>query len=222
MATFVLVHGAGDSAWYWHLVVDELEQQGHPEQQGHVVLTPEAPAGESTLVAWADVVARAAADATRPLVIVAQSFGSFPATMAAARVGADVLVLVAGMVPQSGEAPDDWWAHTRYAESGAPTGLDTRATFYHDVEPDVADEALRRGREGTLTDLGVPWPLDTRLDVPTRFVLATEDRFFPADWLRGVVRGRLHIEPEEIRAGHCVALSRPRELASLLASYVPK
>ncbi len=29
MATFVLIPGAGGDAWYWHLVVPELEAQGH-------------------------------------------------------------------------------------------------------------------------------------------------------------------------------------------------
>ena len=28
-ATYVLIHGAGDSAWYWHLVDGELRQRGH-------------------------------------------------------------------------------------------------------------------------------------------------------------------------------------------------
>jgi hypothetical protein len=55
--------------------------------------------------------------------------------------------------------------------------------------------------------------------VPTRFVLCTEDRFFPPELMRRVVGERLAITPEEIAAGHCVALSRPRELADLLDSY---
>jgi alpha-beta hydrolase superfamily lysophospholipase len=29
MKTFVLVHAAGDSAWYWHLVEPELRKRGH-------------------------------------------------------------------------------------------------------------------------------------------------------------------------------------------------
>jgi hypothetical protein len=29
MATFVLIHGAGDSGWYWHLVEAELRRRGH-------------------------------------------------------------------------------------------------------------------------------------------------------------------------------------------------
>jgi hypothetical protein len=29
MATFVLIHGAGDVRWYWHLVEEELRTRGH-------------------------------------------------------------------------------------------------------------------------------------------------------------------------------------------------
>jgi hypothetical protein len=37
--------------------------------------------------------------------------------------------------------------------------------------------------------------------------------------MRRVVAERLAIEPDEITAGHCVALSRPQELADLLVGY---
>jgi hypothetical protein len=49
--------------------------------------------------------------------------------------------------------------------------------------------------------------------------LCTEDRFFPAGFMRRVVAERLGIVPDEIAAGHCVALSRPAELAGMLAAY---
>jgi hypothetical protein len=42
---------------------------------------------------------------------------------------------------------------------------------------------------------------------------------FPADWMRGVVRERLGIEPDEIESGHCPALSRPSDLAERLEGY---
>jgi alpha-beta hydrolase superfamily lysophospholipase len=29
MATFVLIHGAADTAWYWHLLEPELRKRGH-------------------------------------------------------------------------------------------------------------------------------------------------------------------------------------------------
>jgi hypothetical protein len=42
---------------------------------------------------------------------------------------------------------------------------------------------------------------------------------FPPDFFRRLVAERLDITLDEIVAGHCVALSRPRELADMLASY---
>jgi hypothetical protein len=50
-------------------------------------------------------------------------------------------------------------------------------------------------------------------------VVCTEDRFFPAAFLRRVAAERLGIVPDEIAAGHCVALSRPEDLGRLLDGY---
>jgi hypothetical protein len=46
-----------------------------------------------------------------------------------------------------------------------------------------------------------------------------DDRFFPAEWLRGVVRDRLAVEPDEIDGGHCPALAPPRELVDRLEAF---
>jgi hypothetical protein len=53
--------------------------------------------------------------------------------------------------------PQDWWANTGYAEAkGEQTEVDTGpaaaeddviATYYHDVPPELAAEALRRAAE---------------------------------------------------------------------------
>jgi hypothetical protein len=50
-------------------------------------------------------------------------------------------------------------------------------------------------------------------------VLCTEDRFFQPDFMRRIVFKRLGITPDEIRGGHCLALSRPQELTDLLVGY---
>jgi hypothetical protein len=47
----------------------------------------------------------------------------------------------------------------------------------------------------------------------------SDDRLFPAKLLRRVVKERLGITPDEIDGGHCIALSRPRELAERLVAY---
>jgi hypothetical protein len=49
--------------------------------------------------------------------------------------------------------------------------------------------------------------------------LCKDDRLFPAAFLRCLAQERLGIIPDEIPGGHCVALSRPKELAELLIGY---
>ncbi|MGH9230415.1 MAG: hypothetical protein ACRD07_17110 [Acidimicrobiales bacterium] len=48
--------------------------------------------------------------------------------------------------------------------------------------------------------------------------MCTGDRFFPAPFMRGVAAERLGIVPDEIAAGHCVALSHLHHLGNLLDS----
>src|SRR6266446_4687060 len=107
MATYVLIHGAGSDAWYWHLVVPELRARGHD------VIAPDLPSDDDSagLSEYADVVIRAVGDRTDP-VVVAQSLGGFTAPLVCDRVAVSLLILVAAMVPRPGEPPGDWWANT--------------------------------------------------------------------------------------------------------------
>jgi pimeloyl-ACP methyl ester carboxylesterase len=77
----------------------------------------------------------------------------------------------------------------------------------------VVAEALARGeRSQSGTPFEKPWPLEGWPDVPTRFLLCRDDRFFPAEFMRRVVRERLGITPDEIDGGHLPALARPQDL----------
>jgi pimeloyl-ACP methyl ester carboxylesterase len=78
---------------------------------------------------------------------------------------------------------------------------------------------MARGRDQASTPMREPWPLEAWPDVPTRYILCRDDRLFPAEWMRRVVRERLGITPDEIDGGYCVALSRPKELAGHLEAY---
>ncbi len=213
MATFAFIHGAGDVGWYWHLVEGELRTRGHD------TIAPDLPVEDDAagLTAYADVVVDAIGD--RPdVVVVAQSFGGYVAPIVADRIGARLIVLVAAMVPSPGESADEIFTNTGWqTESRADDS--TLAVLYHDVPPELAEEALRRGREQSDTPGKEPWPLAAWPEIPTRFVLCRNDRFFPASWLRRVVSDRLGIAPDEIESGHCPALSRPHELAARLHSY---
>lgn len=223
--TFVLVHGAGDVGWYWHLVERQLRRRGHD------VVAPDLPCDDDS--AGLDDYVRTVEDAMGDrddLVVVGQSFGGYTATLLAARRRVRALVLVAGMIPAPGERPDDWFANTGWEEAvvdqakgdeGRAVTSDPLDAFYHDVPDALAERSRSRERHQSPTPGRRPWPLDAWPDVPTRFVLCNQDRFFPAAFLRRVVADRLGIVPVEIAAGHCVALSRPEELADLLDSHIP-
>ena len=213
MATYALIHGAGDVGWFWHLVGAELQDRGHD------VVAPDLPCEDDSagLSEYADAVLDAIGDPDE-LIVVAQSFGGFTAPLVCDRAPVELLVLVAGMIPSPGETPGDWWANTGYEHQGRE-GDDEIAIFYHDVPPELAAEALKRGRVQSDTPTREPWPLAAWPDVPTRFVLCRDDRLFPANFLRRVVTERLGITPDEMDGGHCVALSRPKELAERLEAY---
>ena len=221
MATYVLIHGAADSGWFWHLLEAELRGRGHD------VVAPDLPCDDDSagLAEYADTVVAAIGGRTG-LVVVAQSFGGFTGPLVCDRLPADLLVLLAGMIPAPGERPDDWWANTGYsearreqAEREGPAPEDDIGLFLHDVPPDLAAEALRRARDQSATPGRQPWPLPAWPEVPTRFLLCRDDRFFPAPFMRQVARDRLGVAADEIDGSHCVALSRPAELADRLEAF---
>jgi pimeloyl-ACP methyl ester carboxylesterase len=222
MATFVLIHGSGDVGWYWHLVESELRRRGHD------VVAPDLPCEDdgAGLNEYVDTVVDAVGQ-RRDLVVVGQSFGGFIVPLVADRLSADELVLVSGMIPAPGERAKDWFANMGWEravrkqarrDGGLAGSDDPFVVFYHDVPRPLAEEAMKRGRRQSDTPGRDPWPLEAWPAVRTRFVLCSEDRFFPPAFMRRVVAERLAIDPEEIAAGHCVALSRPKELAELLVS----
>jgi len=213
MASYVLIHGAGDVAWYWHLVEADLRRRGHD------VVAPDLPCDDESagLAEYAETVV-SAIDNRSDLVVVAQSFGGYTAPLVCARVPADLFVFVAGMIPSPGETAEEMFANTGYRQETQADPSDL-AVFYHDVPPDLAAEALARGRNQSAKPGREPWPLAAWPEVPTRYLLCRNDRLFPAAWTRRVVRDRLGIAPDEIDSGHSPALSRPAELADRLEGY---
>ena len=225
MANYVLLHGAGSDAWFWHRVIPELEARGHE------VLAPELPVDDDSakLADYVEVVARAVGERAG-VVVVAQSLAGFIAPLLCERLPVELLVLLAAMVPAPGESIGEWWGDT--GSGPARRAMDERegrdpdaefdplAVFLHDLPPEVLAEALQRPQKGQSDAVFAdPWPLDAWPDVPTRFLLCRQDRFFPAEFQRRVVRERLGFEPDEMDGGHLAALSRPRELVERLEAY---
>jgi len=224
MATFVLIPGAGSDSWYWHLVEPELRATGHD------VVPVDLPYADDAagLPEYADAVVEAIDDRS-DVVLVAQSLGGFTAPLVAARVPVRLIVLVAAMVPRPGESAGEWWANTGAEEArraaaaagGWGTGDidDVETLFLHDVPPDVAAAGMAHVGPQSGTPFEAPWPLEAWPDVPTRFLLCRDDRFFPAAFQRRVVAERLGITPDEMDGGHLPALGHPRDLAARLLEY---
>lgn len=224
MATYVLLPGAGSDSTYWQFVTPRLRERGHE------VIAPDLPCDDDAagLAEYADVVVNAVGD-RRGVVLVAQSMAGFLVPLLCSRIGVDLVVLVAAMVPTEGESAGDWWANT--GQAAAQRALDERegrdpdaefdpmVTFLHDVPPERVAATLDGVRPQSNTPFEQTLPMPPWPDVPTRFLLCTADRLFPAEFLRRVVRERLGIEPDEIECGHLSALARPDEFAAALDRF---
>lgn len=228
MTTFILIHGVGDVGWSWHLVRRELEARGHR------VFTPDLQADDDalTLTDYADAVVEevdVGGGAVGDVVVVGHSFGGFTAPLVAERLSADTLVLLAGMIPAPGEAPDQWWANTGLAQAvraqsardgGLTANTDPLVSFFHDVPRALAEDALSRERaHPSAASMAAVWPAAAWPAVSTRVLICADDRFFPVGFMRRVSEERLGIVPDEISGSHCVMLSRPVEVAERLMGY---
>ena len=229
MTTFVLVPGAGGQAWYWHRVVPRLAFRGHD------AVAVELPAGDEE-AGFEDYV-RTAVRAVPPgaarasggagLAVVGQSLGGLVAPVVAQQCSADLLVLVAPMIPRPGETGGEWWQVT---DQAGPSGASRRtrdATRQRWMTTPCTSttsrraraEAMRRPVEQTDGPFRDPWPLDRWPDVPTRVVVGSGDRLFPPDFVAPLARQRAGVDPDLIDTGHLPALADPDALVDLLDRY---
>jgi pimeloyl-ACP methyl ester carboxylesterase len=217
--TFVLIPGAGGSAWYWHRVVPLLQAAGH--EAIAVDLPGDDPA--AGLPEYAGLVDSVIGGRDN-VVLVAMSLGGFTAPMVAAKTPVRTLVLVNAMIPDPGETPGAWWENTGSSDAraaaakqgGYPADFDLAVYFLHDVPPGVAaaGEPYQRPEAdvafGSTCDFG-GWP-----SIPIRAVAGADDRFFPVAFQQALARDRLGIEADVLPGGHLIALSQPAALASYL------
>lgn len=228
MATFLLLHGAASSGWYWHLVEPLLEAAGHD------TLAPDLPADDPTagLSDYGSTAVDALSGrADEDVVIVAQSMAGFYAPLVTEATGAGRLVLVAAMIPNPGERGHDWWTNTDQPRAQracfVDLGLDPAdmddpgVVFGHDIPADVWDEAGRRVRDQSGRPFEDPCPITSWPAIPTHVIAARDDRLFPVEFQRRVARDRLGLDVEVVPGGHLPALSQPRRIADALLRAAP-
>lgn len=224
MATFVLIPGAGGSAWFWNLVEDDLRALGHE------TIAVDLPAGDASagLDSYVSAVLEAIGARTGAIVV-GQSMGGLTAPIVAKKTGAAAIVLLNAMIPNPGEPGGAWWENTgqpqAMRENAQRIGLpdlsmdDQVRLFGHDLPADLFAEAGRRVQPQVGRPFGDPWPLEHWPNIPTRVITGRDDRLFPAEFQQRIARERLGITPELIDGGHLAALSHPRQVAQKLDSY---
>ncbi|UXM91642.1 alpha/beta fold hydrolase [Paenarthrobacter sp. JL.01a] len=208
MAVFVLIHGGGSTAWDWQLVSPLLEASEH--QVVAVDLPIEDP--DAGLGDYTRTVTEAVGDA-RHTIVVGHSLGGFTAPLVCDALHSDGLVYLSAMIPLPGETFGDWWTNTGHDRETIP-----EEPYFNLVPEDLARQAMEKERDQQGAWMAAPWP-GQRPDVPTLGILCRDDLFFPASFMRSLIRDRLRVEPVEIPGGHYAPLSHPEAVAGALNDF---
>jgi pimeloyl-ACP methyl ester carboxylesterase len=229
VTTFGLIHGAWHGAWCWERLVPELERLGH--RAIAVDLPCDDPA--ATFSTYADVAAQVLAGEGDDVVVVGHSLGGLTVPLVAARTPVRGLVHLCALVAAPGRsfsdqlraepdmfvagyerglAPPDDRRRRQWADFGV-----ARETLFAGCAEADARAAFDRLRPQSTAPYREPCPLVAMPGVPTAYVLCADDRVVSPDWSRRAARGRLGVEPAELPGGHSPFLSRPAELAGVLA-----
>jgi alpha-beta hydrolase superfamily lysophospholipase len=113
---FVLIPGAGTDPRVFDATIDSLQTLGHEATAPPLPLDD--PSATPSDHAAAVVSGAPGGD---EIVVVGQSLGAFAAPLAAKRLSASRLILLAPMIPAPGETAGEWWANTGHEEAIAPT-----------------------------------------------------------------------------------------------------
>lgn len=218
MTRYVLIPGAGGTAWYWSRVVPLLQEAGHD------AVAVDLPGDDESagIAEYADLVVAACAGAT-DVVLVAQSLGGFTAALACDRVPLGELVFINAMIPMPGETAGEWWdavdsqsARQEAAEAGGYGEFDLAVYFLHDVPAEVAAEGEPYQRPEADIAFTQPCTFTNWPAVPIRVLAGADDRFFPAQFQRRVAKDRLGVDADVLPGGHLIALANPSGVAKYL------
>jgi pimeloyl-ACP methyl ester carboxylesterase len=233
MPSVVFVQGAcvRDQAWWWGRMVEPLAHRGLATA---AVDLPSCAPAPGNLPALADDVAatRAVLDGVpAPVLLCGHSYGGMVITGAAAdQRNVAGLLYLAAMLPNADEPlaamadPDS----PNWLEAADPntmrvrgdlTDQDFREHFLADCDQAATEGALARlGRQAAAAFGQPPGGAGWRT-LPTTAVVCTADRATPPAKQRGWARraGRV----VELDSGHHPFLSRPEELATIIAAAIP-
>jgi pimeloyl-ACP methyl ester carboxylesterase len=222
-STVVLVHGAWGGSWCWERVVPLLEAR---EVRTATVDLPSVggpPDGTGSLAGDAGAVVDVLDALEGPFLVCGHSYGGMVVTHAAAgREDVRRLVYLCAFMPDTGESlyaltggPGPWMD---VLEDGRtlPDLAHVAAVGYADSDPATRASAIARLRPQVPTPFSEPVPAAAWRDIPSTYVVCTEDRSLPVGVQREVFAPRAG-EVVELVASHQPYYSMPDRIAELLA-----
>ena len=229
MTHFVLVHGAWHGAWCWSATGEALTAAGH--RFSAVQLPGDQPGLGAR--AYAEAIAGAVEPAGS--VVVGHSLAGLAIPLVPALAPVQALVYLAAMLPLPGcswrdqvaaSRPMTAWFTTRALPAQVQDGqgctswpADTaRQLFFPDCAPAVAEAAIRQLRSQAPTPVTETTPVTGFPAVSSHYVGCRDDRAVSATWAARAATERLGVRPVWLGGSHSPFLSRPAELARLLAT----
>ncbi len=225
MSIFCLVNGSTQNPLCWKLLIPELEKYGHQ------TITPSLPVAEPAAsgTRYAEVIAQALEDASDDVVLIGHSASGMFIPLVPGLRPIRRLVYLAALIPKPGASirnqlttdpnmlnPE--WVATCRAGNDPSTNDEVPINFlFHDCQPEAINLGLttrmRMYAERAMTEI---FPLKALPEVPSSYIVCSDDRTISPDWSRRTARERLGVEAIELPGGHCPYLSRPLQLADVL------
>jgi pimeloyl-ACP methyl ester carboxylesterase len=221
MATFALLHGGFHTSKCWGIFATELQRRGHR------TMTVDFPISDPTAGPdrYLEVAVEAFQGADEPVVIVGHSIAGWTALRLEERIPTAGVILLCSAInlapglypnepaPMILADPADWTPDEQGLIMLAPDIA--RDSFYHDVPPDVADEALSwLIPQSAIGTAGPPGAL-ARPTAPAVYIRASEDHAVAAPWAEFASELLTEQPPIVIAGSHSPFLSRPAELADV-------
>lgn len=228
MTRFALIHGGQHGGWCWARVQRELAARGFAS------VAPDLPMANEHYGAreWAHAVVDALGPRHDDVIAVAHSLGGMALPVLAGMVDLQRQVYLGAAVPQPGLRYADYLATQDGRDANlmpitkARPGEDVRGEctwavardyFYSDCAEDDARWAWSQLRPRATTVFSEPATIQSWPQIPTTFVIMTEDRCINPAWSRRVA-ARLGAHVIEVPGGHSPFLSTPGALADTLIS----
>ena len=222
---FLLVHGSWHGAWCWDHLRPALANRGF---MSVAVDLPSCSDVLGDLPADAATVSAAAAAIGGPVIVVGHSYGG--AVISEATYGGNVsrLIYLCAFMPDTGRSyvsylpPGDLPPYVGMRDDGTfavPEGL-AIPSFYGDCDPAVAQWAERQLRRQSQAVLAHDTGEAAWRHLPSSYILTTQDHALPPDFQR--MFAAQADETYEIESSHSPFLSRPDELAELLATIATR